>query len=210
MTALQTGDYVLTLPRTIDGGWWSGRHLVSVGREKELRMYRIVSARGTVRGDGWVTIEHVSGGAQFEVQSDVLIPVSVLILDDDTRHEGRVPLGDDGLPVVALAQCGHCHFVWNDELSTQLTPPPSGRCPNEYNHVHMDDEPGGRHPQTVNTESCVMLVGSPGDGFRVYGPFDTSDDAISYAEHEQFEDTWFVLDLNQVQCDSDGNWITSN
>ena len=40
---------------------------------------------------------------------------------------------------MSVAECGACGFRWNDDLSTSLTPAPSGRCPNEYNHEPEDD-----------------------------------------------------------------------
>lgn len=34
-----------------------------------------------------------------------------------------------------VARCGTCGFRWDDSKTTSLTPAPSGRCPNEYNHA---------------------------------------------------------------------------
>ena len=64
-----------------------------------------------------------------------------------------------------------------------------------------------QHPEPINPDQCVLMVGGPGDGFDLYGPFDTEDDAISYAEHERFQDSWWVVPLHAVQCDDDGNWL---
>lgn len=36
-----------------------------------------------------------------------------------------------------VATCGTCGFQWDDSMSTDLTPAPAGRCPNEYNHAEM-------------------------------------------------------------------------
>lgn len=33
-----------------------------------------------------------------------------------------------------VARCGSCGFTWDDSKATDLTPAPSARCPNEYNH----------------------------------------------------------------------------
>jgi hypothetical protein len=37
-------------------------------------------------------------------------------------------------PPQNIAMCGACGFRWDDTKSTRLTPAPSARCPNEYNH----------------------------------------------------------------------------
>jgi len=37
-----------------------------------------------------------------------------------------------------IATCGNCGRSWDDSISTQMTPVPSGRCPFEYYH---DGEP---------------------------------------------------------------------
>lgn len=37
-------------------------------------------------------------------------------------------------PPANAATCGECGFAWDDTISTELTPAPAGRCPNEYNH----------------------------------------------------------------------------
>lgn len=42
-------------------------------------------------------------------------------------------------PAGNIAECGHCHFRWDDTISTELTPAPSARCPNEYNHIYVGD-----------------------------------------------------------------------
>lgn len=42
-------------------------------------------------------------------------------------------------PAENIAECGYCHFKWDDTIPTELTPAPSGRCPNEYNHVFPDE-----------------------------------------------------------------------
>jgi hypothetical protein len=39
-----------------------------------------------------------------------------------------------------VATCLTCGFRWDDTKSTSLTPPPSGRCPNEYNHPEENCE----------------------------------------------------------------------
>ena len=51
------------------------------------------------------------------------------------------------------------------------------------------------------------MVGGPGDGFDLYGPFDTEDDAISYAEYERFQESWWVVPMHGVRCDDEGNWL---
>lgn len=40
---------------------------------------------------------------------------------------------------MSVAECGACGFRWDDDKSTELTPAPSARCPNEYNHEEEDD-----------------------------------------------------------------------
>jgi hypothetical protein len=43
----------------------------------------------------------------------------------------------ESTPPANVAECGACHFKWDDTISTAWTPAPSGRCPNEYNHVDL-------------------------------------------------------------------------
>lgn len=59
-----------------------------------------------------------------------------LVLPDGQRHAGRYQFDADGEPIVVTAECGACHFRWNDALITTLTPTPSARCPNEYGHAY--------------------------------------------------------------------------
>lgn len=54
------------------------------------------------------------------------------------------PIEDRGEP--GTATCGYCDLSWNDDLSTGLTPVPSGRCPFEYFHRYPDDETGDENP----------------------------------------------------------------
>ena len=44
-------------------------------------------------------------------------------------------------PKENIAECGECHFRWDDTIPTELTPAPSARCPNEYHHVYDDTRP---------------------------------------------------------------------
>ncbi len=37
-------------------------------------------------------------------------------------------------PAENIVTCGACGFAWDDTIPTGLTPAPSARCPNEYNH----------------------------------------------------------------------------
>lgn len=39
------------------------------------------------------------------------------------------------------ATCGYCHRSWDESVATALTPPPSGRCPFEYDHDHEAPAP---------------------------------------------------------------------
>ncbi len=57
-----------------------------------------------------------------------------LVLPDGTEYEGRLQLDDSDKPIIKMAECGTCHFQWNDALITSITPTPSSRCPNEYGH----------------------------------------------------------------------------
>lgn len=41
---------------------------------------------------------------------------------------------------VLLAQCGDCGRMWDDAVSTSLTPAPSARCPFEMYHASDDGE----------------------------------------------------------------------
>lgn len=64
-----------------------------------------------------------------------------------------------------------------------------------------------KHPKKNSLEQCILIVGDPGDGFEFYGPFDAEPDAISYAEDNIGDKTWWVKRLAPVQCDDEGNWI---
>lgn len=57
-----------------------------------------------------------------------------LVLPDGTVYEARFQRDDDGERRVDTATCGTCGFTWNDALISGITPVPSGRCPNEYEH----------------------------------------------------------------------------
>jgi hypothetical protein len=48
------------------------------------------------------------------------------------------PLATEATPPENVAECGTCGFRWDDTKSTDLTPAPAGRCPNEYNHPDLD------------------------------------------------------------------------
>lgn len=63
------------------------------------------------------------------------------------------------------------------------------------------------HPENINPERCVLLVGDPVDGITLYGPFDNSEDAGDYAEQFHGNDTWWIVTPTPVQCDDNGNWI---
>jgi hypothetical protein len=52
-------------------------------------------------------------------------------------------------PQENIAECGHCHFRWDDTISTELTPAPSPRCPNEYNHVYPSETYTWSDPSAV-------------------------------------------------------------
>ena len=39
-----------------------------------------------------------------------------------------------------LAMCGSCGRVWDDSVSSDVTPVPSGRCPFEYDHLYTEDD----------------------------------------------------------------------
>jgi hypothetical protein len=57
---------------------------------------------------------------------------------------GTLRRDDDGRPVVEIATDLDCGRSWNDALSTSRTPPPSARCPYEYEHDT------GAYPATFN------------------------------------------------------------
>lgn len=48
--------------------------------------------------------------------------------------------GETTTGLACVVTCGACGFTWNDALSTELTPAPAARCPNEYNHEEEDNE----------------------------------------------------------------------
>ena len=48
--------------------------------------------------------------------------------------------------------CGHCHRGWDDSVSTDVTPTPSGRCPFEYDH---------EYPEEVKVDNEVRVAFTP-------------------------------------------------
>jgi hypothetical protein len=62
-------------------------------------------------------------------------PVKVLITKEQ-RSAALIPMG-----------CGTCGRWWDDAISTDLTPVPSGRCPFEY--FHQEDDPRWPHPVAI-------------------------------------------------------------
>lgn len=60
----------------------------------------------------------------------------------------------------AIAGCGTCGLWWDDDISTSLTPVPSGRCPFEYFHssirwIHWDDVDCGYLCETISSNSIA-------------------------------------------------------
>lgn len=53
----------------------------------------------------------------------------------------------------------------------------------------------------ANTTACVVAIGNPFDGIVMYGPFDTTDDANEWADHEVSNDTWWVMSLMDPASD---------
>ena len=58
--------------------------------------------------------------------------------------------------------------------------------------------------QEGTTESCrdvsarwIVTVGNPFDGFTIYGPFDSSDDATYWAEHNRDGDNWWLQEIKE-------------
>jgi hypothetical protein len=44
--------------------------------------------------------------------------------------------------------------------------------------------------------TCVVAVGNAFDGINLFGPFEDSEVAIAWAEHEHLEGEWNVVDLS--------------
>ncbi len=47
---------------------------------------------------------------------------------------GKPQYDEMGDERVEMETCGNCHRSWNVHRISELTPPPSGRCPYEYAH----------------------------------------------------------------------------
>jgi hypothetical protein len=45
------------------------------------------------------------------------------------------------------------------------------------------------------TKKCVVVTGSPRDGFTLEGPFNTIEEASRYAEEAYTGDTWWIDDV---------------
>jgi len=61
-------------------------------------------------------------------------------------------------------------------------------------------------PETVETpEEYVILVGNPSDGYKIYGAFDTFEDADEWIRHNDavfMMDTW-IMPLMNVKKDEE-------
>ena len=55
------------------------------------------------------------------------------------QKNGTMRYDENGEPIVVMARCGHCGREWNDAITTDRTPAPSGRCPFEDLHEEEDD-----------------------------------------------------------------------
>jgi hypothetical protein len=82
----------------------------------------------------WTVILPKPEGVTREVGSFRLATADYLTLPDGKQYAGTLRRDEMGKPIVELAECGVCHFVWNDALGTEVTPAPAARCPNEYGH----------------------------------------------------------------------------
>lgn len=83
-----------------------------------------------IRGDRELYAEATESGLTDE-----------LVLTDGKVYPGRLQYDELGNPKVEMAECGACGFRWNDALITSITPVPSARCPNEYNHPDPEEDP---------------------------------------------------------------------
>jgi hypothetical protein len=62
-------------------------------------------------------------------------------------------------------QCGECGRVWEDDVSTDLTPTPAGRCP--FEHWHRErEEPKGISPNWVLTQLAGMSFPKSGSAYE--------------------------------------------
>lgn len=141
-------------------------------------------------GDGYMSEEVakarayvISAGKQPGTDVHNVEPMTQLVLTDGSIYDGRLLTDDDGKPKVEVATCGHCGFEWNDALLTELTPPPSARCPNEYNHVYEDDDEG----EWTRESFCDYLRSTLIPDLRESGSTCTADDfetALKFMEME--------------------------
>ena len=46
-----------------------------------------------------------------------------------------------------------------------------------------------------NLQPACVVAGNPVDGFTIYGPFATADEANEWADGTKFDDPWWVTDL---------------
>jgi hypothetical protein len=46
----------------------------------------------------------------------------------------------------------------------------------------------------IDNKWCV-ISGGPIDGMVIWGPFDTMDDANGFAEHTDFDDSWWIVEM---------------
>jgi len=89
--------------------------------------------------EGDVELLEAAGVPEFPDDEDDVpedYPVKVLgISSEQDLNEAFITLARvNGVKPDDLAHCGTCGRIWNDAISTGMTPVPSGRCPFEYYH----------------------------------------------------------------------------
>ncbi len=100
-------------------------------------------------------------------------------------------------------------FSWSDQ--SEFTPQPQAASKTKFSWDNQEEfKPNPEGPSLARqvtrglVDSLPMvgglvggIVGTPADGFYFHGPFDTSDDAIQWAEKRIKTDAWSISELTE-------------
>jgi len=56
----------------------------------------------------------------------------------------------------------------------------------------------------------ILAVGNPFDGITLYGPFEDTEQACDYAEHEFANETWWLPDVMEVKDEQHKETVGGN
>lgn len=104
-----------------------------------------------------------------------------------------------------IATCGTCGLSWDDSISTSITPTPSGRCPFEYFHDEIEDEPQPDEEDIFFSDSGPLgartsLVAG-GKFLGEFSDFEEAEEAaLKWVEKSNYyPNAWIVSDHGNVE-----------